>query len=155
MKNVKVSLAGADSDYEDVGGQGNGKKWDFKVNPELECVIVSRKRLQGRNGDYDMYNVLHRHSKEEYVIFCNKVLEDRMKNIPIFSAIKISFLGVEPVKKYHKFSVGFDKKFIYNPTEWVREETGYIEPAATDYAQPQQQVVTTKPGGAELEDAPF
>lgn len=155
MKKVLVILAGAESDYEDVGGQGSGKKWVFKDNPILECVIINRKRLKGMSGEYDMYNVLHRTTKEEYVIFCNKVLEDRLKNIPIFSAVKISFLGTDPIKKYHKFTVGFDKKFVYNPQEWQKAESSYVEPANKD-TDPSDFGTKTQPTpGAELEDAPF
>lgn len=134
MNKVKIILLGAD--YQDVSPEGKYKRWRFfpkdgiEANGKvIECIIMERKTLPSsqKPGDsYDMYVVIERHTKEPYVIFCNKVLADRLRAIPLNSAVRISFEGVPPGKKYHVYKVGVDASFRFDPNTY-QLKSDYVE----------------------------
>lgn len=120
MKKVTVNFIAQEDEYKEVSGGDRYPKWDFKNNPKLECVLMERKTLPNTNktGTYDLYTVIEKYTKKPFVFFCGTVLIDKLKNIPIFSMVKIEFTGIHPIKKYHNFKVGQNLNFRYDPQQW-------------------------------------
>lgn len=118
MKKITVVLVGnSDDGYETVSSSRQYPKWEFKSSPILECVLMERKSLPNTNGQgtYDIYTVMEKNSRKPYAFFCGKVLEDKLKAIPLYSLVKIAFEGVHPQKRYHQFTVQINKNFRYDP----------------------------------------
>lgn len=119
MKKLRLVLVG--EDYEKVE-QNFDKlpKWDCMTQKELECVFLDIKKLTSKKTGqpYNLYIVVERHTKTRMVVMPNKVLQERLNDIPIFSAVKMVFDGVIQPKGYYAFSVYKDRSFKYNADVW-------------------------------------
>lgn len=167
MKQLKVALIGSTDDgLSEVSGGQQYPNWDFSGNPTLICVIMDRRTLPAKigGGTYDLYTVIEVESKKPYAFFCGKVLEDRLKNIPVFAKVKITFLGVHPSKRYHQFSVQNNLNFRYDPKEFTLDNFVDVKPEENPrIGGANNQKTATQgntnngatPGGGEFDDLPF
>lgn len=142
MKKININFIGADDGYDEVSGGNRYDKWDF-TKPDkaiLECVLMERRAMPNQKGagTYDLYTVIHAVTKKPYVVFCAKVLEDKLKNIPLYSLVKIVFEGTHPTKRYYLFKVHLNRNFKYDPAQFNLD----------DYAEvkSESQPVNTTPG---------
>lgn len=152
MKKINFCFVG--EGYEKVDSSQQYPKWDFKLNPQLECVLRSRKQLPAKiNGGnpYYLFEVIEKASKTIYSFFPGKVLVDKLTKLPDLSAVKIVFLGVEPVKRYHKFDVFVDRSFKYDPAVWEKPEYQQVQEQPSEFER--------KPAegsiGVAFDDLPF
>lgn len=129
MKQLIVNFIAQEDEYKEVQGGDRYPKWDFKSNPTVECVLMERKTLPNANkpGTYDLYTFIEKHTKKPYVFFCGVVLADKLKNIPLFSLVKIMFTGIHPVKKYHNFKVLQNNNFRYDPQQWTLDNFSEVK----------------------------
>jgi hypothetical protein len=160
MKKLFVSFIGAD-EYEDITGGSRYPKWDFKVNPILECILMDRKTLPNKNGNgtYDLYTVIEKTAGTPHVVFCAKVLEDKLKNLPLHSCVRVKFTGKHPTKNYFMFEVGFNKAFKFDPNVYsldkYEDAGGTSEQSTNQNAGAQQGNVSTPAAQTFEDDLPF
>lgn len=139
MKQVKLILVGGD-DYEKVETTFERlPKWDFLEagKAELECVLLDKKEVDSKfkAGDkFTIYFIKHRQTKVDYSILPNSILGDRLKDIPLYSAVKIVFTGMKQAstspKKYQNYEVYRAKNFKFDPSVW--QPANYVKDEATE-----------------------
>lgn len=144
MKKIKLILASTDDGYQEVASNEKYEKWIFTANPILECVIMGRASFPQKKGGgtYDLYTVMQKDTKKPFVFFCGKVLEDKLKKVPLHSLVKIKFEGKHATKDYYIFSVAINTNFKYDPSIYSLDsysEVNSSEPQAPYSAQNQQQ----------------
>jgi len=139
MKKLKLIFIG-EGNYEEVKGDGNRlPKWDFKANGVggyLECVLmaVHEYTAKATGQKFRVYDVRHRATREPYSVIPNKLLEQRLSSIPLYSAVKIVYKGTVPPKNYMNYDVFRDKDFKFDPQVWqniVYENTAQDTPPVT------------------------
>lgn len=168
MKKVRLILASSNDDgYQEVSSNEKYEKWIFPSNPVLECVIMERASLPQKKGGgtYDLYTVMQKDTKKPFVFFCGKVLEDKLKKVPLHSLVRIKFEGKHATKDYYLFSVSINTNFKYDPSIYNLDsysEVSSSEPEAPFSTQQQQQSVNpqanrpaSKPFDVASDDLPF
>ncbi len=117
MKKLTINFIGTDDGYRTVAGGNTYPKWDFQKDGMGEFVLMERKTLPNKlNGKtFDLYTAIHKDTKKPYAFFTGAVLEDKLRNIPLYSLVRIKFEGVHATKKYHIYKVDINDNFRYDP----------------------------------------
>lgn len=159
MKKLRVTFISGEDGYTEVSGGNKYDKWDFKVNPIAEFILMDRKTLNNKapaTGTFDLYTVIEKISKKPYAFFCGKVLEDKLKNIPLYSLVKIVFEGAHPTKRYHIYKVYQNANFRFDPAQFSLDN--YAEVKSEEQPKSNQSIGSTQnkiPAQQIEEDLPF
>lgn len=163
MNKLKVAFIGNNGEYEEVRNTQRFPKWDFRESNKssLECIVMDKKRISTANGDVTLVTFISRHTKEPGVFFCGAVLEDKLREVPVHSCVKIEFEGKHPQKKYYQFRVLINKAFRFSPDEYNLDKYEEAETNETAKSTSNQTGNTTSPVTSQRtappieEDLPF
>lgn len=156
MNKIKLALIG--NDYEEVQNGAKYPKWDFKESgkSELEAIIMDKKRITSQNGEVTLVTFINKNTKEPGVFFCGTVLEDKLKQVPVHSCIKIVYEGKHPQKKYYQFKVFTNKAFRFSPDEYSLDDYQDIEQNQQSQNTQSPIAQNSKPAAMQIEeDLPF
>lgn len=129
------------SDSTDTSNRGG--KWRFEDPGKhfLEGVLV--RKVFGHKGKYgisNFYVVKSATDNMEYVVGGTALLDDRMKQIPDGSFVRIIYQGRHQEKNYKMFEVYVNRN--YNPNSYVAQapqQPQYQQPTSPAPQQPQYQ----------------
>jgi len=156
MKKISLlAIAKLGNEWSDVTG-GNGENvsfplWDFKVVPEFIGLLGSNYKGTSKKNNlpYFRYNVYSSEHGKPFAIFASKVLEDKLKDIPPGTTIKIKFMGTQPGKRYYIFDVKQNTSIPLNPG-WEKTCIEQLKALNANGAQPQNTSYQAPAPGANL-----
>lgn len=126
------------------------KTWDFNVNPQVQGVLLSRRTGVGKHNS-TVYDILVHGTGttfdgEQCTVWANKVLDERLINLPtksndqtkgIGTYVYISYDGIPPGKTYKVFTV--KKETDYNGEAYLQRTAHRpYSPPVSNQAAPAQ-----------------